>query len=184
MAVSKAQQDETAARRLRNIELRKAGASWDEIAKQLGYADKAAACKDYQRARAARAKKLDEAVDELKAMEIERLDRLQLGLWKAATSGDVKAAGEVRRIVMDRARLTGADVPPEVEDRIRREVTASVGAQMAVLWARMLDALDLTPDQMARAPGLVDAMVSMFVGVQPRQRRSIEGSTVEGELAA
>ena len=182
--VSKAQQDETAARRLRNIELRKAGASWDEIAKQLGYADKGAACKDYQRARTLRAKKLDEAVDELRALEVERLDRLQLGLWKAAIGGDVKAAAEVRRIVMDRARLTGADTAPEVEARIREEVTASVGAQMAVLWGRVLEGLNLTPEQMARVPGLVDAAVSTFTGAQPRQRRPIDGSYVEGEIAA
>jgi len=176
VATSKEQRAKTEARRLANAELRLKGASWAEIARQLSYADAAAACKDYARARATVAKKLEVAVEELRDLEVARLDRLQLYLSKDAAAGDVKAIGESRRIVMDRARLTGADVSPDVEERIRAEVTDAVSARLAnhvaVLLSLVLDGLGLSDSQRAMVPAL---MQHALAALDPKTSRTIEG---------
>lgn len=47
-----------------------------------------------------------DAVEQHRAMELQRLDALQMGLWDRAEAGDVKA---VLRIIEQRSRLLGLD---------------------------------------------------------------------------
>lgn len=49
------------------------------------------------------------AVDRYRALELERLDALQVALWGKAMAGDVKAALGVVRIIGQRCRLLGFD---------------------------------------------------------------------------
>lgn len=181
MGASKAQRAATAARRDEAIKLRMARASWSAIAAQLGYADAASACKDVTRAMEQRVAQLEQTVDVKRQFDIDSLDRMQLGLWKEASTGNTQAAAEVRRIIELRGRLEGTDIAPEAEERIRAEVTAEVGAQMAVLWGRVLEGLTLSPDQEALVPELMDRAVSAFLGV-PRRLKALEGEIV-GEAA-
>jgi hypothetical protein len=50
-----------------------------------------------------------EGVDQYRALEIERLDALQVGLWDPAIDGDGKAALAVVRIIEQCSRLLGLD---------------------------------------------------------------------------
>jgi hypothetical protein len=52
-----------------------------------------------------------EAVEQLRDLEVTRLDKLQLALWPAAIAGDVHAASLVTRIIMARCRLLGLEGP-------------------------------------------------------------------------
>lgn len=87
---------------VRALQLRRAGATYDQIANQLGYADRSGAYRAVRRA-------LDEAVHEPAGeslnLELERLDALMLGLWGKASKGDVKAVDAVLRIMDRRSRV-------------------------------------------------------------------------------
>lgn len=109
MPASKAQQTLTAKRRSQALQMRLAGASWDMIADRLEYAGKAAACKDVTRALAAARAEVTESAEQLRQMEVLRLDRLQAGLWTAACSGDTRAVDTALRVIDRRIKLMGLD---------------------------------------------------------------------------
>lgn len=93
-----------ASRRARAVELRTAGLTYDQIAAELGYANRGTV---YRIVSEALKNQTVEAVNQLRCLEVERLDRLQLALWPAAMAGDVHAASLVSRVIMDRCRLLG-----------------------------------------------------------------------------
>jgi hypothetical protein len=93
------------------LELRKAGVSFPQIARRLGYSGPGAAFKAVQSALDAT---LREPAESLRTLEAERLDRLMLGVWQRATAGDAKAVDNVLKIMDRRARLLGLDAPRKV----------------------------------------------------------------------
>lgn len=100
-------------RRAKNVALRKAGASFEQIATQLGYSDRGRAYHDFQAAL-----KAIEApgVEELRKLELERLDALQVAVWpKAISERDLKAMLVVIRIMERRSALMGLDAPRRTE---------------------------------------------------------------------
>ncbi len=99
-------------RHLQALELRKAGATFQQIATQLGYADAAGAHKAVMSALRAT---LREPADELRTLEAERLDALQLALWKRALAGEERAVARVVNLMARRARLLGLDAPQRSE---------------------------------------------------------------------
>lgn len=111
MPASDEQRLKTAQRRAKNLEMRLAGARWEQIAEALEYASKAAACKDFTRALEQTRSVVAMRVGELKEIELLRLDRLQAGVWPKAVRGDVKAADVALKVHDRRVRLldlTGA----------------------------------------------------------------------------
>ena len=102
---------ETAERERKALELRKAGATFDQIAEQCGYADKSGAFYAIKRALS---DIVPPAVEELRTLDSERLDRLLLAVWKQALDGDLKAVDRALRILDQRARLLGLNAPVQV----------------------------------------------------------------------
>lgn len=97
----------------RVVELKRAGHTYQEIAEQVGYADRSAARRTYFRALH---RDLKEAADEMRQVENDRLDRLQRAHWNQAVEyGDEKAAAIVLKIMDRRARLNGLDLPSKIE---------------------------------------------------------------------
>ena len=88
-----------AARRARAVELRTAGLTYDQIAIELGYANRGTVYRVV--AEALKAQTLD-AVEELRGLEVQRLDSLQLAMWQKAMEGDVPSAMAVVRVIMSR----------------------------------------------------------------------------------
>jgi hypothetical protein len=179
VGASKAQRAATAARRDRAVQMRMACAGWQQIATALGYADKAAACKDVTRALERNNAALRASTETLRTLDLDRLDRMQLGLWPTAIAGDSKATDAVLRIMQWRARLTGTEIPPDAEDRIRQEMTVRIGAQMATVWGRVLSRLQLTAEQNAAVAGLLDEEIGAFVATASMQQRAIDGVVVD-----
>jgi hypothetical protein len=105
---------EVAARWARALELRKAGASFQQIADQLGYAGPSGA---YQAVMSALDATLREPGESVRTLELERLDRMTLGLWQGAIAGEYQAVDRVLKIMDRRARLLGLDVLPAAEPR-------------------------------------------------------------------
>jgi hypothetical protein len=115
MAASKAQRAATAERRSRAVRLRIAGMDWEAIADQLGYASRGAACTDVTRAMERHVAAEKAEVEVLRQQELDRLNRLQAGLWTAATGGDAQSAEVVRKIIMDRCKVLGLAAPQRHE---------------------------------------------------------------------
>lgn len=95
-----------AIKRAKVVEAMADGATYQEAAEQAGYATRSGAYKALWKAVDSR---VAEAVDEHRALEIARLDALQLAVWDHAMAGDVKALNAVLRIIEQRSRLLGLD---------------------------------------------------------------------------
>jgi hypothetical protein len=115
LSASAAQRAKTAERRTQAIQLRLAGLDFETIAKRLGYSSRQAAAKDLQRALARNIEMERSAADELRHVELMRLDRLQGAFWARALGGDLKAAEFCLRVVTERRKLLGLDAPAQVE---------------------------------------------------------------------
>ena len=95
-----------AERQRQALELRKAGASYPEIARTLGCALSSA----HKSVSAALQKTLQEPAAEVRQLELDRLDRLMRALWPAAIEGDPNVIDRVLKIMARRAALQGLDV--------------------------------------------------------------------------
>lgn len=100
-----------AVKRTRVVEAVADGATYEQAAKLAGYATRSGAYKAFWKAVDGREA---DAVDEHRALELARLDALQVGLWERAEAGDVKAVNAVLRIIEQRSRLLGLDRPETV----------------------------------------------------------------------
>lgn len=97
-----------AEKRRKALQLRKGGASYDAIARQVGYANRGNA--HHAVMQELRELPRDDAADVL-ALEVERLDQLLMALWPAAMKGNVRSAETVIRLMERRAKLQGLDAP-------------------------------------------------------------------------
>ena len=96
----------SAARRASAVELRTTGLTYDQIAMELGYANRGTVFHVVSEALKAQTV---EAVGELRSLEVERLDNLHLAVWQKAMDGDVQSAIAVVRCIMARCRLLGLE---------------------------------------------------------------------------
>lgn len=106
-------------------QLRLAGATWPEVAEALGYAsgDSAhgAVAKALERGQAR------QTSQEMLDLELERLDMLQLVVWRQARQGDGKAIETVLKIMAQRAKLLGLGEHQIYEDEKTDKSTILIG---------------------------------------------------------
>jgi hypothetical protein len=79
-----------------------------EIAKQLGLSSPGNAYRIVKNALKATYR---EPADDVRKLELERLDRLTMALWKRAQSGEAEAIDRVLKLMDRRAKLLGLDAP-------------------------------------------------------------------------
>lgn len=94
------------------IELRIAGATFQQIADTLGYGSPSAASKAIS---SGLTRMLQEPAEKLREIERERLDRAQAAIWKRVLGGDEKAIDAFIRISKRRGDLLGLDAPKKTE---------------------------------------------------------------------
>jgi len=99
-----------AEKQVKAMELRKAGATFREIGEKLGYTEAGAR----KAVMSALRKTLREPADELRTLEVERLDAMMQGLWPEALRGNPNAVTRVLNIMERRAKLLGLDAPAKV----------------------------------------------------------------------
>lgn len=133
-------------RELEALQLRRSGASLDDIAQRLGYKARSSAMRAIERAMN---RNLGEGADALRGLELERLDRMQLGLWPRAIAGDVKAVAAVLRIMTRRAKLLGLDAPTRVQHEGEIDVRR-VAEDLALELGRPVDELIAEAEQIVR----------------------------------
>lgn len=95
-------------RHLRALELRIAGASYRVIAKSLGYKSVSSVHTAIERALK---QTVQEPADELRKLEMERLDAMGLKVWEQVRSGNLGAVDRMLRIMERRSKLLGLDAP-------------------------------------------------------------------------
>ena len=105
-------QVERADRDRKIVSLRLKGWTYDQIAGAVGMTP-GACYKRVAKRLADLGKQSRELPTELRDLEGERLDRLQAGLWSAATGGDLQAVATVLKIMERRSRLFNLDVAKE-----------------------------------------------------------------------
>jgi hypothetical protein len=109
-----------AERRRKALELRKAGANYEQIATQLKYGNKGNAWRDVRDA--IRDIYREPAQDVLR-IELQRLDVMLLGLWSKAKAGDTQAIDRVLRIQERRSAYEGLDAPKLLKIELERELS-------------------------------------------------------------
>ncbi len=99
-------------RQAQALELRKAGVTYAQIAKTLGYKSPSGA---QQAIETAMQNTVQEPADTLRRLECERLDAMWRGLWALAVRGDAVAIARCLDIMARRAKLLGLDAPVKQE---------------------------------------------------------------------
>jgi NTP pyrophosphatase (non-canonical NTP hydrolase) len=100
-------------RELEALELRKAGATYDQIATRIGITREGSR-RAVKRALAALSAECTEVAEEIRSLELERLDAMLLGVWDKARKGDLLAIDRVLKIQERRARFLGIDQPVRI----------------------------------------------------------------------
>jgi hypothetical protein len=110
--------------------LRQAGLTYAAIAAELGYYD----AKGAERAVAAglQAAGREIAID-LLPLELDRLDRMQAGLWGEAIAGDIPSVLAVLKIMERRAKYAGLDAPTKAQLDIDQHQQVDVNVSGGVL---------------------------------------------------
>jgi hypothetical protein len=136
----------SAERRRKALELRKSGASYEMIARECGYKNRSRAFEAVNRSLQALTQ---DPAKEVLALELERLDRLLLGIWEKARSGDLPYLDRTLRIMERRSALYGLDRPRAPVDTAldTTPIDPEVAARMlrAALAPRTNEALPATP---------------------------------------
>ena len=122
-------------REVKVLELRRAGLTWQNIAKEVGYADPTGAYAAYKRAVK---RVLQEPADEVRQQELDRLDRLQVAVWPRAMKGDDRAINTILRLMERRAKLLGLDAAQKVQAEVttfdgHRDIDAEIERILEVI---------------------------------------------------
>lgn len=114
-----------AERDARALDLRRAGVALPRIAAELQYSSAATAETGIARALKAQGTVFDPA--DVRALELDRLDRLQQAVWVKAVKGDLKAIEQAQKLSEARVRLAG------IADRGASVLTDAYDATVAAL---------------------------------------------------
>ncbi len=93
------------------LELRKAGVSYQQIADALGYKDASGA---WRAVKAGLKKTLQEPADDLRKLELERLDSAAAAIYPSVKQGQYGAIDRWIKIMERRAKLLGLDAPTKI----------------------------------------------------------------------
>ena len=101
------------------LELRERGYSYDRIAEELGMCDRSVAWRTVQ---SALHEIIREPAEDVLKTEINRLDRMLVGLWAKSENGDTAATDRVLKIMERRSAYLGLDQPNGLKVEMAREL--------------------------------------------------------------
>jgi hypothetical protein len=105
----------------RALELRLAGASYDQIATTLGLKTRSAS---YRMVERVLARMVQEPSDQVRALELARLDSWLMRITPLIHQGNLEALDRGLKIMARRAALLGLDLPVKVDMRLQIEAVA------------------------------------------------------------
>jgi len=106
-------------KKLQALQLRRAGFSYDIIAERLGYASRSGA---YKAVMTALRETLKEPAEELRRLQLDRLDALLASIWNEARDGEKVAVSCVLKIMERMDKLRGLESPDKIEIRHKVDV--------------------------------------------------------------
>jgi hypothetical protein len=115
-----------AERQQKALEMKRTGATYQQIANALGYRNRSSSADAVTRALRATVSK--ETAHELRLIELARLDAMWLVLWPRVLSGDLNAVDRCLRIMERRAAICGLNAPT----RLRMPVITEEDFQKAI----------------------------------------------------
>jgi hypothetical protein len=114
------------------VSLRRAGHTWDAISKLTGHKNPYDAHRIFLRALT---RHITPKLEELRLIEMDRVDALTLVLWGKAEEGDIKAIETIIKLMERRAKITGLDAPT----KIQAEVINYEGGQLGEHTRRIIE---------------------------------------------
>lgn len=96
---------------LQVLALRRQGHTWDAISQQVGYSSPSSSREAFFRASN---RIIRDDVNEIRQMELDRLDIALASIWSQIISGDLAAINTMLRIMERRAKLLALDAPKRV----------------------------------------------------------------------
>jgi hypothetical protein len=106
-----ARQERESARRVQAVSLALAGFTNEQIGKQLGIEADSAKKLVQRSLQTAEARN----VEEMRALENQRLDRAQAAIWSNVVAGDLKSVQAFLAISKQRAQINGLNAPTKIE---------------------------------------------------------------------
>lgn len=107
------------------FELRKVGVPYDEISARLGY--KSARSAEQAVIRICKNRVAERNPEQVVAMELERLDALQLVAWRRAKNGDLAAIDRILKIMEKRAEYLGLNAQQGQSQEVTHNTAIFVG---------------------------------------------------------
>lgn len=130
MGASRAQRAAAAKKRAEATQLRIAGVDWQTIADRVGYRSAGAACTAVSEALKANLQEQDQSVEELRALGVAKVNRLQAAFWTdAVVKKDLKAGKLVLECIKQEARFQGTEAPTRINveaQRLADEILAAL----------------------------------------------------------
>jgi hypothetical protein len=121
MGASRAQRAAAAKKRAEATQLRVAGVDWQTIADRVGYKSAGAACTAVNEALKANIREQDQSVEELRAISLAKVNRLQAAFWTlAVVDKDLKAGKLVLECIKQEARFQGTEAPTRINVEAQR----------------------------------------------------------------
>lgn len=109
-------------------QLKKAGYSWDEIAKFVGYTSGKVASVEVRRYITESASQLSiEQREEVLGIELDRLDSLLNAVWDTAMSGDTRAVDSALKVINMRSKLLGLDLLTQTAGTVTNNTVVVTG---------------------------------------------------------
>jgi hypothetical protein len=108
------QREAAALRGNRALELRAAGAPYEQIAQTLGYSNRATAARAVQRALDRDYERTANLRDEYRQLHLMRTDRALRAIWPKVIHGDLGAIDRLVRLLDRQAKLLGLDAPTQI----------------------------------------------------------------------
>lgn len=107
-------------RRTKAIEMATRGCTYQQIADELGYANRGTV---HRLVRQTLEAQQAVGVEQLRQVEVQRLDALQTRLWDRAMAGDVEAGLACLRIIQTRIKLLGLTAGKDTAERCQQPQT-------------------------------------------------------------
>ncbi len=169
---SEKQQIEIQERWIKALDLRRAGGSYRSIATQLGISHEQARQDITQALTELKAIEGNDA-EELRTLELERLDGMTLAFWQKAIKGDLGAAHFVLKVSESRRKLAGIDAPAKQEQTGTLTLTVDYADPLPI------PELGAAPDP----SGLLPTGIDFTSGQGQESKGQGNGTTVEIDFA-
>ena len=137
-------------RALQAAELKRTGATYNQIAQTLGYSNPSGAFKAVQRARQYMMVSLGSLEDQ-RTEELDRLETLLNSIWNRGIAGELEAVDRILNISNAKRKLLGLDAPAKIDHRILLAEAQALANEIGV----SVEELMIEAERMATARGLI-----------------------------